>query len=103
MIKHQPEEILGEMINHWDDFYANNYSWLLKSLLEINNSEIEAKKQIEKAFIKLCLTHPQIVINGTQESIQIELGQMIPDLGKWIQTKSLISTRDLMKTYYNPN
>ncbi len=104
MLRPQTTEILGDMINYWDEFYAKNYSWLFNSLIEINQSEEKTKIQIEKAFIRLCLTHPQMVISGTKESIHIELAQIIPDLAAWIKVEDpSITSNSLLNKYYNPN
>jgi hypothetical protein len=104
MIDNRPTEILGESINHWDQFYANHYEWLLSTTLMVEGTEAKAKELTQRVLTKLFLSHPEAVINSSKESLCIELGILCPNLKHLlVHENSKTQTKELLQRFYSPN
>ena len=101
MIK--PTEIIGKSILSWDEFYSNNYSWIFNLIArESKTSDSNVRAEIEKMFIKLALSRPEIIVEGNSESIKMAVTRLKPELSELIQ-QDQIKAQQLIKKYYCQN
>ncbi len=102
MINDQPQEISGESLSYWDQFYAEHYHWLYESSLKLKKSEDQARDLTQRVFTKLLLSRPEMVMRGSRESISMEIGLIYPALKDFLKNR-VVSVNDLLQDFYSPN
>lgn len=99
----RPTEVLGESLSSWDQFYKDNYAWLYSSLAQSRPHCQNIDAEIEKLFVKLLLHRPELIIDGTAETVRAELSLINPDINSWTSNTGQLDSAQLLRTYYSPN
>jgi len=103
MISTKRQELIGDCINHWDQFYKSNYSWIYKCSLELCGNTLTAKTLAEKFMTKVILTNPEIVVNNDIEACKAKMAIIFPYLGNGVDRKKEVSAGRLLNIFYTPN
>ncbi len=99
----RPTEVLGLSLSSWDKFYKANYNWLYNSLAHGRNPQCDnIDTEVEKLFTKLLLQRPELIIDGTTETIKAELSLINPNIDSWSSSHPVAGAQ-LLKVFYSPN